>query len=99
MLSKVGYIDVFSHFNLFSIFPSRVLFFSIHRYEEGKFWPHLRDGNFDCVGKGSGKGFNFNIPLNKTGLTNEDYLAIFQQIIIPVSYEVRNIKVLIEFFY
>ncbi|XP_022236180.1 histone deacetylase 10-like, partial [Limulus polyphemus] len=43
----------------------RVLYFSIHLYEHGAFWPELRESNFDYVGEGSGKGFNINVPLNK----------------------------------
>jgi histone deacetylase 6 len=67
----------------------RVLYFSIHRFEHGKFWPNLRESDFDYVG-GSGEalGKNINIPLNKIGMTNADYLAIFQQILLPVSIEV-----------
>ena len=68
---------------------SRVLYFSTHRYEHGAFWPHLRESDYDYIGKGPGKGFNINIPLNQTGMKNEDYLAIFHQILLPVAYEVR----------
>lgn len=66
----------------------RVLFFSIHRYENGTFWPNLRESDFDYIGEGPGTGYNFNIPLNKTGMTNADYLAIFQQILMPIAIEV-----------
>nr|XP_045600455.1 histone deacetylase 6-like isoform X1 [Procambarus clarkii] len=65
----------------------RVLYFSIHRYENGSFWPHLRESNYNYIGEGAGLGFNFNVPLNKTGMRNEDYLAIFHQILLPVAYE------------
>ena len=27
-----------------------VMYFSIHRYEQGEFWPHLRESNFDYIG-------------------------------------------------
>lgn len=66
----------------------RVLYFSIHRYEHGTFWPNLRESDFDYIGDGTGRGFNFNLPLNRTGMTNADYLAIWQQILIPVAIEV-----------
>lgn len=66
----------------------RVLYFSIHRYEHGTFWPNLRESDFDYVGDGKGAGYNFNVPLNKTGMTNADYLAIWQQILVPVATEV-----------
>ncbi|CAK9827838.1 Histone deacetylase 6 [Anthophora retusa] len=65
----------------------RVLYFSIHRYENGEFWPNLRESNFHFVGDDLGEGYNFNVPLNKTGMTNGDYLAIFQQVLLPMAYE------------
>lgn len=68
---------------------SRVLYFSIHRFEHGTFWPNLRESDYDCIGEGNGLGYNFNLPLNKTGMTNADYLAIWQQILLPVAAEVK----------
>ncbi|CAL4098436.1 unnamed protein product, partial [Meganyctiphanes norvegica] len=65
----------------------RVLYFSIHRYEHGLFWPELRESEFDFVGVDKGRGFNFNVPLNQKGLGNADYLAIFHQVLMPVAYE------------
>lgn len=66
----------------------RVVYFSIHRFENGSFWPNLRESDFDYIGEGAGKGFNFNVPLNRKGVPNADYLAIFQQILIPMTVEV-----------
>ena len=42
-----------------------VLYFSVHRYERGKFWPNLRESDFDHVGLDRGRGFNVNVPLNE----------------------------------
>lgn len=79
-----------SQFNLnYPLLPSRVVYFSIHRYEHGEFWPNLRESDFDYVGDDAGEGYNFNVPLNKTGMTNADYLAIFQQLLLPMAYEVN----------
>ncbi|XP_015929609.2 histone deacetylase 6 [Parasteatoda tepidariorum] len=65
----------------------RVLYFSIHRYENGAFWPHLRESNFDYAGGPSAKGFNINVPLNGTGQGNAEYLAIFNNVLLPIAYE------------
>ncbi|XP_030382425.1 histone deacetylase 6 isoform X2 [Scaptodrosophila lebanonensis] len=65
----------------------RVLYFSIHRYEHGSFWPNLQESDYFAIGAGSGTGYNFNVPLNATGMGNGDYLAIFQQILLPVALE------------
>ena len=43
----------------------RVLYFSMHRYDYGRFWPNLRQSDFDYIGEGAGKGYNINIPLNQ----------------------------------
>lgn len=74
-----------------------VVYFSIHRYENGTFWPNLEESDFHYIGKGLGEGYNFNIPLNKTGMTNADYIAIFQQVLLPMAYEVNRINHLFFF--
>ncbi|KAK7495506.1 hypothetical protein BaRGS_00013204 [Batillaria attramentaria] len=65
----------------------RVMYFSIHRYEYGEFWPNLRESDYDFIGEGKGKGYNVNVPLNKTGMGDADYMAIFQTLLIPLAYE------------
>ena len=42
-----------------------VLYFSIHRYDYGYFYPGLKDANYSFTGEGEGKGFNINVPWNK----------------------------------
>jgi len=66
---------------------SRVLYFSIHRYEYGLYWPHLKESDYDHIGEGDGVGYNVNVPLNKSGLGDADYLHIFLQILLPLAYE------------
>ncbi|CAG9855463.1 unnamed protein product [Phyllotreta striolata] len=73
-----------------------VLYFSIHRYEHGLFWPNLRESESDYVGEGAGKGYNINIPLNETGLTDADYLAIVLNVLLPVAYEFKPDLILIS---
>ncbi|WKY06005.1 hypothetical protein Q1695_006307 [Nippostrongylus brasiliensis] len=63
----------------------RVLYFSIHRYEAGKYWPHLRESNFDHIGEFEGKGYNVNVPLNDIGCGDADYMAIFWNVLYPVA--------------
>ncbi|KAH8411362.1 hypothetical protein KR215_002614, partial [Drosophila sulfurigaster] len=66
---------------------SRVLYFSIHRYEHGSFWPNLPESDYHAIGAGPGTGYNFNVPLNAKGMGNGDYMAIFQQLLLPVAVE------------
>lgn len=68
----------------------RVLYFSIHRYEYGTFWPNLKESNSSYVGEGKGRGFNINVPLNTTGLSDLDYFAIVTHLLLPVAYEASS---------
>ncbi|PIK45158.1 putative histone deacetylase 6 isoform X1 [Apostichopus japonicus] len=73
----------------------RVLYFSMHRYENGEFWPHLPESNWDHIGDGEGKGYNINIPWNKTNMGDAEYFSIFQQILLPVALEFKPELVLV----
>ncbi|XP_059191347.1 polyamine deacetylase HDAC10 [Centropristis striata] len=64
-----------------------VLYFSWHRYEHQKFWPNLRDSDYDIVGKEKGAGFTMNVPWNTVGMKNSDYLSVFCHVLLPVAYE------------
>ncbi|XP_052780772.1 histone deacetylase 6-like isoform X1 [Mya arenaria] len=75
---------------------NRLLYISIHRYEYGKYWPNLRESDYDYIGNGDGRGFNVNIPLNQTKLGDSDYLSIFQQIIMPLAYQFNPELVLVS---
>ncbi|XP_057378320.1 histone deacetylase 6-like [Daphnia carinata] len=65
----------------------RVLYFSIHGYQNGAFWPHLRESDYHNIGRGAGLGYNINIPMNEIKMGNSDYMAIFHQLILPIAYE------------
>ena len=65
----------------------RVLYMSVHRYEKGDYWPHLRESNFDHIGEGAGAGFNVNVALNIVGCGPSDYLAVFQRLFLPIAVE------------
>ncbi|XP_072528457.1 polyamine deacetylase HDAC10 isoform X2 [Salminus brasiliensis] len=64
-----------------------VLYFSWHRYEHQRFWPNLAESDYHSVGKGKGTGFNVNVPWNKVGMTNSDYLSVFFHVLLPAAYE------------
>ncbi|TDH11066.1 hypothetical protein EPR50_G00081610 [Perca flavescens] len=80
---------------LFQEDPS-VLYFSVHRYEHGSFWPHLSESDCRFVGSGRAVGRNINLPWNKTGMTDADYIAAFQQLLLPVAYEFQPQLVLVS---
>ncbi|NXB14935.1 HDA10 deacetylase, partial [Rhagologus leucostigma] len=64
-----------------------VLYFSWHRYEHQEFWPALKESDYDAVGLGKGRGFNINLPWNKVGMGNSDYLAAFFHVLLPMAFE------------
>ncbi|XP_064904991.1 polyamine deacetylase HDAC10 isoform X2 [Columba livia] len=64
-----------------------VLYFSWHRYEHQEFWPSLKESDYDAVGLGRGEGFNINLPWNKVGMGNSDYLAAFFHVLLPMAFE------------
>ncbi|KAG9461527.1 hypothetical protein GDO78_016570 [Eleutherodactylus coqui] len=65
-----------------------VLYFSIHRYENGEFWPHLVESDSAAAGKERGERYNINVPWNKMGMSDGDYITAFLHLLLPVSYEV-----------
>ncbi|CAL8098564.1 unnamed protein product [Calicophoron daubneyi] len=75
---------------------NRVLYISIHRYQRRRFWPNLRESNFDFIGEGDGRGYNINIPLDDTGMCDSDYLAVFHHLIMPIALEFNPELVLVS---
>ncbi|XP_062975530.1 histone deacetylase 6 isoform X2 [Elgaria multicarinata webbii] len=79
---------------LFEDNPS-VLYFSIHRYEGGSFWPHLPESDSHAMGRGRGEGYNINVPWNQVGMRDADYLSAFLHILLPVALEFQPQLVLV----
>ena len=66
---------------------SNVLYISLHRYENGTFYPGTTFGNYDQVGGPDALGTSVNVPWPCTGMGDADYLHAFQQCILPIAYE------------
>lgn len=66
-----------------------VTYLSIHRYEDGNYWPHLKSSDFNFIGAGKGVGHNINIPINENGGTHHDYLYILYTIVLPIARELK----------
>ena len=67
---------------------NRVLYFSLHRFDDGLYFPCADDANFNYVGSGAGTGFNINVAWNDGVKGDMDYLLAFHHILIPVALEV-----------
>ncbi|KAI0527013.1 hypothetical protein KFK09_002609 [Dendrobium nobile] len=60
-----------------------VLYVSLHRHENGRFYPGT--GAANEVGVMDGKGYSVNIPWSRGGVGDNDYIFAFQHIVLPVT--------------
>jgi len=65
----------------------RVLYISLHRYEQGKYYPGTKAGGADQCGENEGLGKNINIPWPVGGMNDADYLYAFRKVVMPVCRE------------
>ncbi|EPQ28822.1 uncharacterized protein PFL1_03625 [Pseudozyma flocculosa PF-1] len=64
-----------------------VLYISLHRYEDGVFYPGGTYGGAESVGSGAGTGRSVNIPWPCAGMGDGDYLHAFDQVVMPIARE------------
>ncbi|KAK0195519.1 histone deacetylase complex protein [Armillaria mellea] len=64
-----------------------VLYISLHRYEDGRFYPCGTFGGMQSCGEGPGLGFSVNIPWPEKGMKDADYIHAFQKIVMPIAME------------
>ncbi|KAF3986857.1 hypothetical protein FT663_04193 [Candidozyma haemuli var. vulneris] len=65
----------------------RVLYISLHRYENGKFYPGTKYGGHDKVGEGEGEGYSVNVPWSAPGVGDADYVYAFRRVVMPIISE------------
>ncbi|KAG8910506.1 Histone deacetylase hda1, partial [Tulasnella sp. 417] len=64
-----------------------VLYISIHRYDDGNFYPCGPFGSMESCGEGDGLGTSVNIPWPGNGMGDAEYLYAFMRIVMPIAYE------------
>ncbi|XP_038604220.1 histone deacetylase 6 isoform X2 [Tachyglossus aculeatus] len=74
---------------------SSVLYFSIHRYEHARFWPHLPESDWRATGSGRGRGYTVNVPWNQVGMRDPDYISAFLHLLLPIAFEFQPQLVLV----
>jgi acetoin utilization deacetylase AcuC-like enzyme len=62
-----------------------VLYLSLHRHDNGNFFPGT--GAVTEVGQGAGKGFTLNIPFSGDTMGDAEYLAAWRVVVAPVLQE------------
>lgn len=57
-----------------------MLYISLHRYDNGTFFPIHADSDYVDVGEGPGVGFNINIPWSNAQMGDREYMAAFAKV-------------------
>ncbi|XP_065175065.1 histone deacetylase 6-like [Sycon ciliatum] len=70
-----------------SIFENdpNVLFISLHRYDNGLFYPNTKYAGPQSVGTDAGAGYSVNIGWNESGLHDADYKYAFESVVLPIA--------------
>ncbi|OEL32083.1 Histone deacetylase 5 [Dichanthelium oligosanthes] len=63
----------------------RVLFFSVHRFDYGSFYPAEGDASHCFIGEEAGKGYNINVPWEHAKCGDADYIAAWDHVLLPVT--------------
>uniref|UniRef100_A0A3P9M892 Histone deacetylase n=1 Tax=Oryzias latipes TaxID=8090 RepID=A0A3P9M892_ORYLA len=74
-----------------------VLYLSLHRYDDGNFFPG--SGAHDEVGSGAGVGFNVNVAFTgglEPPMADAEYLAAFRTVVMPIAKEFAPDMVLVS---
>lgn len=71
-----------------------VLYFSVHRYDNGKFYPGT--GHANSCGTGKGEGFSVNVPWNDIGMGDHEYLLCWKHILLPIINEFQPDLILVS---
>ncbi|KAH8828004.1 histone deacetylase complex protein [Flagelloscypha sp. PMI_526] len=73
-----------------------ILFISIHRFENGEFYPCGPEGGLTYCGEGAGVGFNINIPWPCPEMGDADYIYAFQRLVMPIAREFNPEMVIVS---
>lgn len=67
-----------------------VLYISLHRYDNGTFFPLGDEGSSRQVGQDAGMGYTVNIAWNGPRMGDTEYMAAWHRLVLPIAYEVRQ---------
>lgn len=73
-----------------------VMYFSIHRWHGGNFFPFLKNGGPTTVGVGDGAGYNVNVGWSHKGMGDDEYEAVWHTVLMPMAREYQPDLVLVS---
>lgn len=73
-----------------------ILYISLHRYDNGVFFPSSEDAAPNRVGVSKGAGFNVNVAWSGGRMGDSDYLAAFHHIVMPIASEFKPGLILVS---
>lgn len=73
-----------------------VLYFSAHRWHGGNFFPFLQKSGPTNVGVDEGEGFNVNVGWSRKGMGDDEYLAVWEMLLLPIAREFQPNLVLVS---
>jgi len=73
-----------------------ILYFSVHRYDYGGFYPGSRDAGPHMVGRGEAQGYNINVGWNERLMGDEPYRLCFQHVLVPILTDFKPDLILVS---
>ncbi|KAJ1338937.1 hypothetical protein BSLG_006572 [Batrachochytrium salamandrivorans] len=73
-----------------------VLFISLHRFEDGQFYPSYRVAGPEWIGGKHARGRNINIAWPCPGMGDADYMHAFHELIMPIGHEFNPDMVIVS---
>jgi len=82
-----------------------VLYFSVHRYHNGNFFPYSKTyknnkksngGGPSAVGVNEGKGYNVNVGWNQSQMGDLEYMAVWEILLLPMIREYKPDLILVS---
>ena len=73
-----------------------VLYFSVHRFDHGNYFPFSKDASPRIVGTGDGEGFNVNVAWSDKNMGDNEYLVVFEKLFMPIATEFNPDLILVS---
>ena len=74
-----------------------VLYFSVHRWHGGNFYPFSQRGGPTHVGGGNGgAGYTVNVGWSCKGMGDDEYVAVWERVLLPIAHEFRPDLILVS---